>query len=300
MPLVLTTNEIVLNPDHAWNDIEGVQYHYPNQYKNKVKTGESFVYYRGVHRKDGRRGQAEYFGRGTIGEIRIDPETIGQSRPSWFCGIENYRPFTPPISAKVNGEFYEKIAQNMWRNGVRDLAAEVYENILTAAGAPAPNEPATATPVGIREGDNLAIPRSKLVAGSRGGAVWRKSKRSKEVGDWAEQKAIEFVRDTLGGVDIAHRAAVGETPGWDFDYRDPSGALHRVEVKGTVSGAFSSFDLTVGEYQAAKAHCDSYWLFLVANCLTDRAKVQRIRNPASLIGSGGWTARPILFNVSFG
>jgi hypothetical protein len=34
MPLVLTTNDVVLNPDHRWNDVEGVQYHYPNQYKN--------------------------------------------------------------------------------------------------------------------------------------------------------------------------------------------------------------------------------------------------------------------------
>lgn len=53
MPIVLTTNDVILNPDHAWNDIEGVQYHYPNQYKTKVRSGEPFVYYRGVHRKSG-------------------------------------------------------------------------------------------------------------------------------------------------------------------------------------------------------------------------------------------------------
>jgi len=47
MPIVLTINDKILNPDHQWNDIVGVQYHYPNQYKNKVIPGEQFVYYRG-------------------------------------------------------------------------------------------------------------------------------------------------------------------------------------------------------------------------------------------------------------
>src|SRR4249920_111188 len=129
MPIVLTTNEVVLNPDHAWDDIEGVQYHYPNQYKNKIRTGEDFVYYRGVHRKDGRRGQAEYFGRGRIGTIRIDPATDGSSRPSWFCAIEDYAPFDPPVPAKVDSVFYEQIQQNMWRNGVRDLDPAVFASI---------------------------------------------------------------------------------------------------------------------------------------------------------------------------
>jgi hypothetical protein len=89
MPLVLTTNDFVANPDHARNDVEGVQYHYPNGYKNKIRPGEEFVYYRGVLRKRGPRGQAEYFGRGHIGAVRRDPDSPNHSRPSWFCAIED-------------------------------------------------------------------------------------------------------------------------------------------------------------------------------------------------------------------
>ncbi len=302
MPLVLTTNEIVLNPDHAWNDIEGVQYHYPNQYKNKIKPGERFVYYRGVNRKDGKRAQAEYFGRGVIGEIRPDPDTVGQTRPSWFCAIEDYQPFSPPHPAKTeSGEYLEKIPQNMWRNGVRDLPEEIYNQILNAAGAGTPENSDIVPIAGITESSSLLIPKNKIVAGSKGASGgWRKSKQSKQVGDWAENKAMEYVRDVLGGVDVIHRAGLGEKPGWDFDYKDKLGALRRVEVKGTVAGGFTSFDFTVGEYSAAKAHKDSYWIFLVASCMTDRPKIQMIQDPASMIAGGGWSARSVLFNVTFG
>ena len=86
IPIVLTTSEVVLNPDRSRNDLEGVGHNCPNQYKNKVQSGEEFVYHRGVHRKSGARGQPEYFGRGRIGEGRPDPATAGPSRRSWFAG----------------------------------------------------------------------------------------------------------------------------------------------------------------------------------------------------------------------
>lgn len=77
MPLVLTTNDVVLNPDHAWNDI---------------------------------------------------------TRASWFGTIEDYVPFTPPVHAKPDGVFYEQIAPNMWRNGVRTLDQEAFDRTFAAAG----------------------------------------------------------------------------------------------------------------------------------------------------------------------
>jgi hypothetical protein len=67
MPLVLVHNDVVANPAHVWNDVEGVRYHYPSKYQGKIKTGEPFVYYRGVHRTEGKRGPAEYVGTGRIG-----------------------------------------------------------------------------------------------------------------------------------------------------------------------------------------------------------------------------------------
>lgn len=61
MPLVLVHNDVVA-PEYQWDDVEGVHYHYPSKYRGKVRLGEPFVYYRGVHRINGSRGPAEYVG----------------------------------------------------------------------------------------------------------------------------------------------------------------------------------------------------------------------------------------------
>jgi hypothetical protein len=37
VPLVLVHNDVVANPAHAWNDVEGVHHHYPSKYQGKIK-----------------------------------------------------------------------------------------------------------------------------------------------------------------------------------------------------------------------------------------------------------------------
>lgn len=300
MPIVLTTNEVVLNPEHAWHDITGVQYHYPNQYKNMIRPGEEFVYYRGVRRKDGRRGNAEYFGHGRIGAVRPDPATVGSSRPSWFCDIEEYQPFKAPVPAKTGEIFFEQIQKNVWRNGVRSLDQAIFEAILAAAGnisdivPSAPSGPPA-------EVSNLIVPKANI--GTKTGRAvvnFRRSKRAKEIGDWAEDRVVDFLMNMGGCSEIVHRAARGETPGWDIDYRDISGVLHRVEVKGSVAGAFTHIDLTANELRAAQAHGSEYWIFLVAGCMSEQVFIQRICNPAANIADGGWVAKPALYSVTLG
>ena len=307
MPLVLTTNEVRLNPAHSWDDIAGVQYHYPNQYKGKVKTGERFVYYHGVHRLGGKTGPAEYFGTGRIGSITADPRTVGQSRPSWFCTITDYVPFSPPVPAKPGGVFYEDIPKNMWRNGVRSLDPATLDRILAAAGIDPSNPDIRAPTIAVQpagqilEADNLVIPRANVVAGAGSGSSYRKSRRAKEIGDWGELAALRFIElNVAGASNITHRAAVGETPGWDIDFVGGDGTLHRVEVKSTVGRAFATIDVTANEMRAAKSHGADYSIYLVANCLTDSPLIQRFPNPAALISAGVWSATPALFSVRMG
>lgn len=103
MPLVLVQNPVIVNEGYKWKDIEGEQYHFPNQYKNRCVTGTPFVYYRGTRRPDRKRAAPEYFGHGRIGEVWRD-ETISESRPkkdwAWYCGISDYTPFRNPVPAK--------------------------------------------------------------------------------------------------------------------------------------------------------------------------------------------------------
>ena len=96
MPLVLVHNDVVANPQHEWDDKEGVQYHYPAKYQSKIKTDEPFVYYRGVHRVGGKRSAAEYVGAGRVGHIWPDPNADRKSRRAFYCGIEDYQPFAVP------------------------------------------------------------------------------------------------------------------------------------------------------------------------------------------------------------
>jgi calcineurin-like phosphoesterase family protein len=133
MPLVLVHNDAVANPQHEWDDKEGVQYHYPAKYQSKIKTGETFVYYRGVHRVGGKRGAAEYVGAGRVGHIWPDPNADRKSRRAFYCGIEDYQRFAVPVPAKANGVTLEHIPadrQNLWRDGVRALDQNTYDQIL--------------------------------------------------------------------------------------------------------------------------------------------------------------------------
>jgi hypothetical protein len=80
MPLVLVQNPVIANEGFDWKDIEGEQYHFPNQYKNRCVTGTPFVYYRGQRRPDRKRAVPEYFGTGRIGD-----DGLGSVRriPGW-------------------------------------------------------------------------------------------------------------------------------------------------------------------------------------------------------------------------
>ncbi len=64
-----------------------------------------------------------------------------------------------------------------------------------------------------------------------------------------------------------------------------------------MSATFTRIDFTPGELRAAQTHGDQFWLYPVANCLTDSARVQAIQNPAARLAAGDWTAKPILFNI---
>lgn len=103
--LALVENEATYggNYDH-WNDLTGVEYHFPNMYKNRVIPGRPVVYYRGVRRADGGRGQAGYFGIGRIGEKWPDPgnDALESARDwTWHCSIVDYLPFKVPVPPPV-------------------------------------------------------------------------------------------------------------------------------------------------------------------------------------------------------
>lgn len=268
----------------------------------KSKTGEPFVYYRGVHREGGKRGQAQYVGAGRIGEIWPDPDPGINRRKAWYCGIEDYERFHSPVPAKIDNVNLEIIPTNLWRDGVRSLDPNVYNRIINLASGSQQKAVSSATAIPLSAVNSLIIPPGAVGPrkDQRPSAAYRKSKRAKEVGDWAEQVVVRFVQERIRGCkNCIHRAAANETPGWDIDYLDSKGELQCVEVKGTVGAGFAGIEMTANEIQAARTHGENYWLYLVAGCLTDTPRIPLIQNPGAKLSAGEWSAAPTLFAVRF-
>ena len=65
MPLILTQNEST-ESGHHYADELGVEYEYPARYRNRIRTGEPFVYYPGRRRVEGASQPQAYLGTGVV------------------------------------------------------------------------------------------------------------------------------------------------------------------------------------------------------------------------------------------
>jgi Domain of unknown function (DUF3883) len=304
--LVLVENEKTVGGAYDfWEDITGIQYHYPNQYKNRVRPGRPFVYYRGVRRTGGQRGQAEYFGAGTVGEVWVDPKRVDSSpRPHWYCAIEGYVGFSPPVPAKTADRHYETQTSGMaWRTCVREISIETFHEILAAAGLDLgySTSPQVLTAfvdapsVSLAESaSELLIPRSRILT-KWSGLVDRDSTYARAVGDRAEELVFDWLRKTLPEPireTLDWVAKRGVTPGWDVEYLDGSGLHIAIEVKGTTLSRFAAVELSANEWRAACAERERYALALVASVFTATPRLALLWDPVSLTESGEMAAMP--------
>jgi len=307
-PIVLVQNERTEGERFDfWDDATGERYHYPNKYKNKVRSGRRFVYYKGERRKDGTKKTPEYFGWGIIGEVNPDPETLKVERKvdqRWICQISEYTPFENPVPFKINGNPFESIPQNHWGTGVRTISEEVFESILSHAGAEIPlavQKQSTLLPpleevVGhVSSGGLLkpTKPATKTGSGTSGGT--RRSKFSKELGDRGEEIVLEHLRQVLTEKDSATlkwTAQEGEKPGWDIEYKS-NGRLIGVEVKATGGSYFPSIELTANEWKAAEQKRSDFRLALVSGVRSKEPQIEIIEDPWGEVESGGFRVEPL-------
>lgn len=313
MPLVLVQNPVIVNAGYDWKDIEGQQYHFPNQYRNRCTPGTPFVYYRGTRRPDGPRGTPEYFGYGLTGEVWRD-ESIPESQPkrhwAWYCRIEDYVKFSAPVPAKIGGQFIEHIARNHWSVGIRPLPADLFEKILGLAGCTPSGTahdhvalPDLSTVIVTEAKSDLLVPRTPAVAGDSSGnpSPARYSKTAARIGRRAEEIAYAYILQNataLGAKAVRWVAKEGLTPGWDIQFEDRAGDVIAVEVKGTAGPRFANIELTAGEWNAAKSLGGRYWLFLVADCCGKQPKIQRLQNPTALVANGDAQLYPVVFRFA--
>ncbi|UXJ50809.1 DUF3883 domain-containing protein [Pseudomonas citronellolis] len=146
--------------------------------------------------------------------------------------------------------------------------------------------------------DLLAI--KKVQAKGKGTLVQqRRSRRSKEVGDEAELYILNLLRQgkvpNVTASNVLHVA--DQKLGWDIEYSDKHGNRIKVEVKGSVAGRFSNFELTINELNCLKEHGNRYHLYLVGGCKSGTPKVQVITDMADRLARGAAAASPITFRI---
>jgi hypothetical protein len=311
MPLVFMSTDA---SSYDWKDITGVQYHYPNGYRNLIRSGVPFVYYRGIRRADGSRGPAEYFGRGVVGSIWRDPDVPEDERKgrwAWYCAVEEYMPFTPPVPAKIDGRHLEPIQRkNAWRDGVRVISENVYQEILALAGQqggtshrtlpPVEDVSITQVPIGTllvpQQLDTSNDKEAETETTTRSGR--RYSRSAKLIGDRAEEIVLRWLATTQPSVkELRWVAQEGETPGWDIQFIDAAGALVAVEVKGSTGQSIANFEVTSNELLAMRGRRSNYWLILVADCLGKAPLIEVLVDPASLLDMG-LIAEPIRWRIA--
>ena len=124
---------ITENDESPWDDITGVQYHFPHKYIKVLVTGTKVIYYKGrmADKKylDKRlTKEPHYFAIAEIGKVST------KNNKDYYADIINYSPFTIPINFKKDDTYLEEIPEkkrdNYFRDGVREISQENFNKIL--------------------------------------------------------------------------------------------------------------------------------------------------------------------------
>ena len=191
------------------------------------------------------------------------------------------------------GEFLERIARNKIMSLAR-IAPDVDNESITL---PDPRD------VSVKEAEGLLlVPRKPTAVGTASNVPsGRYARSAAPIGRRAEEIAQRFLlehSEASGAKNIRWISQEGLTPGWDLQYENHDGEVIAVEVKGTTGPVFGSVDITTGEWNAAVAMADRYWLYLVANCCGTDPRVQPIQNPARLLSAGVAELTSVVYRFS--
>lgn len=317
--LVLAENEVNADPQYNWLDVTGERYHFPNQYRNKIRPGTHFTYYRGGLRLSGKRKTPEYFGTGVVGDVYPDPKTAGlpASKQAWFAEILEYRPYAITVPFKDAAGVYLELGTleanqpNRWRTAVREIDFREFQNIARLGGlVNDPFERETKIQITAKpelSNEDLMIARVRKTAvettgdRARRSGARRLSARAKQIGDLGEQIVCDWLRSELTNdserADIVWVASLGETPGYDIEDRRNRDAPIGYEVKATNGPRFPAIELTENEICKAREMRERFVLVLVASVESKVPKIQFISNPAAKMDEGDFTCTPILFRL---
>jgi hypothetical protein len=282
MPLILTQNESNSESHFDYADVEGVQYQYPNQYRNKIKPGERFIYYRGSIDLNRKKRTPHYFGHGIIADVGLDsPPNTPLGKRLWLATIDEYSQFDTPVLFTHEGEYLETNGRRRgyFQPGVREVSEPDFDEILKLGVInPVGRGVAIQLEIDPEEHYEVIVPSSltpltdtlveRRSLGTSGGGNKSGGRRAthhtaKWVGRLAEETVYEYLRAKYKPKDVRWLEREGIRPGWDIEYIDESNSLIRVEVKGTTLSKMANCEITENEWRAAEQHRSSYRLYFV-------------------------------------
>ena len=74
--------------------------------------------------------------------------------------------------------------------------------------------------------------------------------------------------------------------------------LTAIEVKGTSGSKFPTIEITANEWAAAQGLRRRFWLYLVAECLGSRPRIQKLQDPFAKVAAGVYTVEPLVWRFS--
>jgi poly-beta-hydroxyalkanoate depolymerase len=144
------------------------------------------------------------------------------------------------------------------------------------------------------------VARPKQAAAKASRSYRRTSRRTKEIGDWAEQFVHDWLREHLSEDErstIDWLARRGETPGWDISYTTRDGQEIAVEVKATVSARVSVIEVTANEWQAAEQRGPEYIVAIVTGAMSPHPRIALLRDPVHTAESAGIVVAPSSYRL---
>lgn len=241
MPLIFAQNELNASGIN-YADVTGVRYQYPKRmYKNVIKTGERFIYYRGRKTAASNREPQVYFGTGIVGDIYED--VTDDTR--LVCDVLDYRSFESPVPFKLGKDDYLEeggIRRGYFQAGVRRITEREFQRILSLAEASMPGN------------DEMEENKYSNI---------RKMYASTEVARKVDEYAIEVAKNYLSKkwprceIEVmAHN-----NPGFDILVRNGQDVVF-VEIKGT-QRLLPHFFMSNGELRFSVANAKRYMLLVV-------------------------------------
>lgn len=279
MPLVLAMND-ASESGIEYADEEYVAYEYPVRYRNRIRPGVPFVYYRSRGQIGGGRQPQVYLGTGIIGGIQ-ESATPGRL----VCEILDGEGFIVPLPFKdENGNYLEPggSRRGYYQQGVRTIPEDVFQRIVALGGG------------GPMDGSDSALddarPNVGELAEVRPG--YATAADAKETERQSRKAVAGLLKRAIPGIEIIEMAR--NNPG--FDLETTYERCRFIEVKGTIK-RLPTFFMSEGERKFGAEHAGAYLLAVVYGMDLARESHKDIAlsraplRPGDLLNPAQWAGR---------